>query len=292
MNTPTLQNIRLIATDIDGTLLTGDHRLSERFYPIYTALRERGILFAFASGRQFHNLYNRFSPVNEDALFVAENGNYVYHAGKELLVRRLEAERVRELIRSIHGIPEAFVVLCGKESAYVSSEEPRFVSELTKFYTKYETVSDLADVAGNDILKVTICDLLGSETNSYPLLSHWNREMKVKVSARTCLDISHMEGHKGSAIRLIQQLNGISPEQTMAFGDYLNDLEMLQQAHFSYAMENAHPEVKATARFRTASNDEAGVITILEEVLAALKVANPLPPLEQIVRFPAENHDG
>jgi Cof subfamily protein (haloacid dehalogenase superfamily) len=269
MNTPTLQNIRLIATDIDGTLLDSDHRLSERFYPIYSALRERGILFAFASGRQFHNLYDRFSPVNEDALFVAENGNYIYHSGKELLVRRLEAECVRELVRSIHGIPEAFVVLCGKERAYVSSEEPRFVTELTKFYTQYETVPDLDEVAGNDILKVTICDLLGSETNSYPVLRHWDAHMKVKVSARTCLDISHMEGHKGSAISLIQQLNGISPEQTMVFGDYLNDLEMLNQAHFSYAMENAHPEVKATARFRAASNNDEGVIRVLEEVLAA-----------------------
>lgn len=270
MNTPSLSGIRLIATDIDGTLLSSDHTLSERFYPVYKALRERGILFAFASGRQFHNLYDRFSPVNEDALFVAENGNYVYHAGRELLVRRMEAEHVRELVRSIHGIPEAFVVLCGKDSAYVSSEEPRFVSELTKFYTKYETVPDLAEVAGNDILKVTICDLIGSETNSYPVLSHWNAHMKVKVSARTCLDISPMEGHKGSAISLIQQLNGISPDQTMVFGDYLNDLEMLQQAHFSYAMENAHPEVSAAARFRAGSNNDEGVVRVLEEVLAAM----------------------
>lgn len=277
MNTPAHSDIRLIATDIDGTLLTSDHRLSERFYPIYNALRERGILFAFASGRQFHNLHSCFAPVNEDALFVAESGNYVYHAGKELLVRRMEAERVRELVRSIHGIPEAFVVLCGKDGAYVSSEEPRFVTELTKFYTKYETVSDLAAVAGNDILKVTICDLLGSETNSFPALSHWNTQMKVKVSARTCLDISHIEGHKGSAIHLIQQLNGISPEQTMVFGDYLNDLEMLQQAHFSYAMENAHPEVKATARFHTSSNNEDGVIRVLEEVLAAIPAGKNAP---------------
>lgn len=270
MNTPAFSDIRLIATDIDGTLLNTRHELSERFYPVYNALRARGILFAFASGRQFHNLHSYFSPVNEDALFVAENGNYVYHAGKELLVRRLDAERVRELVQSIHGIPEAFVVLCGKDGAYVSSEEPRFVTELTKFYTKYETVADLGEVAGNDILKVTVCDLLGSETNSFPLLSHWNAHMKVKVSARTCLDISAMEGHKGFAISLIQQLNGISPEQTMVFGDYLNDLEMLRQAHFSYAMENAHPEVKATARFRTGSNDEEGVVRVLEEVLAAI----------------------
>ena len=56
----------------------------------------------------------------------------------------------------------------------------------------------------------------------------------------------------------------------MVFGDYNNDLEMMQLSHFSYAMGNAHPNIKNIARFETKSNDEEGVETVLEELLADL----------------------
>ena len=61
----------------------------------------------------------------------------------------------------------------------------------------------------------------------------------------------------------------ITPEQTMVFGDYLNDLEMLEAATFSFAMKNAHEEVKKTARFMTENNSNYGVEKIIEQVLKA-----------------------
>jgi HAD superfamily hydrolase (TIGR01484 family) len=66
----------------------------------------------------------------------------------------------------------------------------------------------------------------------------------VKVSGSIWLDISHKLANKGRAMELLQKKYSITTEQTMAFGDYLNDLEMMQQAHYSFAMENAHPDIK------------------------------------------------
>jgi hydroxymethylpyrimidine pyrophosphatase-like HAD family hydrolase len=57
----------------------------------------------------------------------------------------------------------------------------------------------------------------------------------------------------------------------MAFGDYLNDLEMMQQAYFSFAMENAHPAIKQAARFMAKSNDENGVLEVLQQMLSNKK---------------------
>jgi hydroxymethylpyrimidine pyrophosphatase-like HAD family hydrolase len=83
------------------------------------------------------------------------------------------------------------------------------------------------------------------------------------------VDISQPNANKGYALQLVQDRLGISVDETLVFGDYNNDLEMLRLAHFSYAMENAHPNVKKEARFQTKSNDEAGVEIILEHLLEA-----------------------
>lgn len=65
----------------------------------------------------------------------------------------------------------------------------------------------------------------------------------------------------------MQKKFGITREQTMVFGDYLNDLEMMQQAYFSYAMENAHPDVKKVSNFLAKSNEENGVTVVLQQML-------------------------
>jgi len=91
----------------------------------------------------------------------------------------------------------------------------------------------------------------------------------VKISGENWVDIAHYNANKGNALKFIQKELGISKEETMVFGDYNNDLEMLEEAYFSYSMENAHINVKNTARFTTKSNDEGGVEMVLKELLKA-----------------------
>ena len=73
------------------------------------------------------------------------------------------------------------------------------------------------------------------------------------------MDISHMNANKGYALRHIQEKFGISRQETMVFGDYNNDLEMLAMADFSFAMANAHPNVFEAANYRADSNDNNGI---------------------------------
>ena len=73
--------------------------------------------------------------------------------------------------------------------------------------------------------------------------------------------------NKGLAISEIQKLLNIKQEETMVFGDYLNDLEMMQNAYHSYAMENAHSDLKKVARFIAKSNDDNGVVRAIKEKL-------------------------
>ncbi|MBO9659671.1 MAG: HAD hydrolase family protein, partial [Chitinophagaceae bacterium] len=110
----------------------------------------------------------------------------------------------------------------------------------------------------------------GAEANSYPVFRHLEGALQVKVSGKIWLDLSHQLANKGRALQAVQQQLNISVEECMAFGDYLNDVEMMQQAYFSYAMSNAHPEVKKAARFEAMSNEENGVGQVIVKVIDAV----------------------
>ena len=77
--------------------------------------------------------------------------------------------------------------------------------------------------------------------------------------------------NKGKALEIIQKKLNILPSETMAFGDYMNDAEMLRNSKFSFAMENAHPAVKNIAHFEAESNDNFGVVLAIEKYLQKKK---------------------
>jgi HAD superfamily hydrolase (TIGR01484 family) len=92
------------------------------------------------------------------------------------------------------------------------------------------------------------------------------KHLAAVVSGVSWIDVANGDANKGAALKSIQEQYHISQEESMAFGDYFNDVEMLQQCKYSYAMENAHPEVKKKANFLTSSNDADGVMKILRTI--------------------------
>jgi Cof subfamily protein (haloacid dehalogenase superfamily) len=262
-------NIKLIVSDLDGTLLNTDHQLNPRFFEIFKQLETAGITFVVASGRQYQNLRKVFESIEDRIVFAAENGSYVLFQENEMHSCTLPASQIRELVTIGRQIPSANLVLCGKKSAYVENAEQGFIDHLSLYFEKFQVVNDLLSV-DDEILKFTVCDLTGSEANSYPSFAHLSEHYQVKVSADTWLDISDRHAHKGNAVAMLQQHYGVSKEQTMVFGDYLNDLEMMHQGYFSYAMANGHPKVKGVARYIAKSNNEDGVLEVLERLVGMM----------------------
>lgn len=258
--------IKFIATDMDGTLLNSQKELSPKFYDVFEKLKKRDVLFAAASGRQYYTLADEFDDIKEDMLFIAENGTFVVYKGKELVVNGLDRDLANELVRIGRTIDNTNIVLCGKNSAYVESSDERFLGEVRKYYHRYEIVDDLEKV-DDTVLKVTMCDFNGSEKNSYKYFEKYKDELQVAIAGEIWLDITAGGVNKGVAIKKIQNLLNIDFKETMVFGDYLNDLEMMDSAYHSYAMENAHEDIKKAARFMTKSNDEDGVIFKIKEVM-------------------------
>lgn len=265
-----ISDIRLIATDMDGTLLNSKHELSDSFETVFRKLKDRGIIFVAASGRQYYNLLKTLETVKDEVIFAAENGSYVVFRDEEIHVQPIEHETVRDLIVISKNIPRTYPIICGKKRAYVESNEPEFIDHLKLYFERYEIVEDLLQVEDDQFLKFTLCDLNGSEANSYPHYKHLEELLKVKVSGPIWLDISHPLANKGVAMDVLQKKFGITYAQTMVFGDYFNDLEMLQKAYYSYAMGNAHADVKKVARFTAKTNDENGVVEVLTELIQSI----------------------
>lgn len=264
-----IPDIRLIAADMDGTLLLPDGSLPAAFWPLLDRLRERGIAFAPASGRQFATLRQMFGGADLD--YIAENGTYVMRGTHEVSDDALAPEFVASLVARLRalaadGTVRASFVVCGKRSAYIEDTGAAFVAEVEKYYKALQVVGDVLDV-DDRVLKLAVYDFDGGEQHTAPALADVAESHQVVVSGEHWIDVMNRGVNKGVALRNLQRMLGIGPAQTAVFGDFFNDVEMLQAADWSYAMANAHPEVAAVARYRAPSNAEQGVITTIEALL-------------------------
>lgn len=259
-------DIKLIVTDMDGTLLNDRHEIHPDFWEMEKKLSEKGIMFSVASGRQFYNLESNFDRIKDRMMFFAENGTYVSHKGKELYVNSLNREDAIGFIEMGRKLEDTKLVLCGKESAYIESTDEDFIANISQFYERLKPVEDLT-LVDDIILKVTLCNDNGVEEHTYPHFVNYKDRFKIAIAAKVFIDITALDANKGNAIEGIQRELNISPEETLVFGDYLNDFEMMKNAKYSYAMKNAHPEIIQVSKFVTRfSNNENGVLKTIEEL--------------------------
>ena len=263
-----LSGIKLVVADMDGTLLNSKHQVSDEFFDLYYRLREKDVLFAAASGRQFDSIIDKLEPLGKEITVIAENGGFAIHEGKEIVSTPLEQHHKNLILEELAPIDGAHAVLCSKFAAYLSPQSDLFLQELQEYYTQFQIIDRLSDFQG-EVMKIAVYHDMGSEEHIYPYVKHLEGDLKVKVSGEKWVDVSHPDANKGYALKIIQNSLGIKPSETMVFGDYNNDLEMLACADYSIAMANAHPNVLATARFSTASNDDRGVEKMLQSLLDA-----------------------
>ena len=264
---------KLVVTDMDGTLLDANGRIPDMLWALLSELEDRGITFAVASGRQLAALSGLFSKHLRDVVFIAENGAYVVRNGKELSSNTLNlahAERVVRTVRRISKAHDIGLVWCGRETAYIERSDSAFVREAGRFYSSLEVIEDLIRLR-EPPLKLAAFDFDGTTSGSMRIIARASRPYKVVASSGHWMDIMDPGVHKGVAVRSLMSTLDATPDQTIIFGDYLNDLEMLGESTYSYAMANAHPEVLKRARFVAPTNVEQGVMTTLASLLAATR---------------------
>lgn len=261
--------IKLVVSDIDGTLLEdGGRNLNPEYYDVILKLREKGMQFAAASGRQWISIERIFNPIKEKIFYLSDNGAYVGCHGRQLYAYTIERELARQLAREIRSTPGLTALMSGPDVEYLEEDaDPAFYDWLVNGYQfRIQRVKDLMEVK-DSFIKVSAYRSSDIESPTRPLREKYGDRLKMAVAGDMWLDCMAPGINKGQAVKLIQESLGIAPEETMVFGDQLNDIEMLKQGYYSFAVGNARPEVKAAARFQADTNQRDGVLKILKCLL-------------------------
>lgn len=264
-----LNQVKLIVSDLDGTLLNSNHEVSKEFFELFKILKANNILFVAASGRPYYSMVEKLGAIKDDIIIVSENGGLAIKQDDLFISNTLESKNLITIANIVESIPETHPVFCTQNKAYFISKSDKLMDLLSEYYTNYQFIDDVSQIK-EDVYKIALFHEKSSEQFIYPKVKHLEADFKVKVSANHWVDISENIANKGYVINHIQKLYNITPDQTMVFGDYNNDLEMLKLGHFSYAMENAHPNVKAVANYLTKSNNDNGVEIIIKQLIKSL----------------------
>lgn len=262
--------IRLIATDIDGTLVKES---APEIYPeMLEAILEwtdRGRYFCVASGRQYYSIAHMFKQVADRLIYVAENGAHVRCRNEDILVQKMRREYVEQIMWQLRQYYDSCdVVVSTPEGSLLESKNEKFLKFFREgYHNKYRIVEDVL-AEQTDILKLAIYRE-GSirELGESVLIPQWQEKVKVCMAGEEWVDYMDASVDKGNALRIVQEYLGITVGETLAFGDNDNDIGMLTAAGESYAVENARDAVKACAKHICPSYQDKGVYHVIREVM-------------------------
>jgi Cof subfamily protein (haloacid dehalogenase superfamily) len=264
-----MKSVRLVASDMDHTLLTGDGELPAGFLEEIRQLNEAGVLFVAASGRPLVTLRRLFPP-SDGVAYIADNGGTLVYRDEILFQSILPTASYHEMTELTLSRTTGIPVICGTESAYAWVGHLEHEEVLRRFQTTIEFVDDLTQVdVPADKFTAHFAD--GEARHYYQTVFQpaYGAGYSVTIGGAAWMDIMNQGVTKGHALGVLAGHLGLARDELMAFGDALNDLEMLGSVYHSYAVSNADEAIHEVARFTTASNEEHGVPRIIRALIAA-----------------------
>lgn len=262
--------IKLIASDIDGTLVPeGAHTISPEYFKVIEELADVGISFCACSGRQYKSMLDLFRPVSDMIYFIAENGTILRTTTKVFLSWKIEEELVLPIIEAVRKIDGASIGIETLEKSYIEDGEDSDFMHLMRDEYHYDVVNveDLTKLPLNGIVKIAIfhphAEAATAEIRNDPRYEN----LGMVVSGEKWLDIMPREAGKGEAFALLQELLGVKQEETVYFGDNLNDLSAFKETGVAVTVANARHELKEAADIIGRSFGQQGVLRELRNIL-------------------------
>ncbi len=272
---------RLIATDLDGTLLHDDKSVSDRTVEALAAAEQAGIDVFFVTGRPARWMGVVSDHVHGHGLAICANGAAVVdlHRGRRMVqVRELTREDALAVVNALReAAPGVNFAVERTGGIHYEPAYPPFhldpgavVAPVEKLLAEETTDGEGKPFANQPVLKLLAQHPTLDPDDFLALgrLSAGRHAEFTRSSPTALLEVSGLGVSKASTLALCCAQRGISADQVVAFGDMPNDLEMLGWAGRSYAMANAHPDVLAATTDRAASNEEDGVAAVIEGLLA------------------------
>lgn len=264
-------SIRLIATDVDGTLVKDSSReVYDEMIDVIQKLTDKGIQFVVASGRQYGSIRRMFERADRKLHYIAENGAHIILNGENYAVTKMNRDYVEGIMTDLRSLysRDCHVVASTSKGCFLESKDQDFIDLMAHEYRNDVTLTD--DILAEDveITKITVYKkgtirLIGESI----LIPKWQDKVRTTMAGDEWVDFMDKSVDKGKALAKIQEALGITREETMVFGDNNNDLGLILAAEESYAVENAVEEVKKAAKHICPDYTKKGVCQILRQLL-------------------------
>ena len=263
-----LTEIKLIASDLDHTLLDEAGHLPPNFYDTIRAVHHAGMHFVAASGRPLYTLKPMFAPVADVVSLVAENGAVVVRDGEMVYSQFIPKADYVRLTNYTYAKKLGEPILCALDTAYIAKSAAQYRDYLGQFFAKLEVVDDLTQVDAQ-VAKYSVY-FPGGETYDIfepDYATPFKDEFHVTIGGDYFLDMMHADVDKGHALTELGKLIDVTPDEMVTFGDNLNDTEMLAIAGHSFVMQAGQAELDQVADERIGSNSDYAVQTKINEIL-------------------------
>ena len=254
---------KLIFLDIDGTILMPDHTYSHSTKDSIIQLKNQGIEVFIATGRPLHEIKELGEELNVDS-FIAYNGAYAVYNKQTIVDEPMEGLQVQRFLEIAKEKNHEMVLYANGKNYYTSLDKPVVTNFIKTFQLRHNAL--FTNEVSDPIIGITLMNLIPSQTALY----EWDDNIhlsQVNVEGnKHAYDIIRNNVNKGEAVKKVLQRLNIKMEQSIAFGDGMNDKEMLQAVGEGFAMANAHPDLFEYAKHRTTSVSNSGIFNGLKKL--------------------------
>lgn len=267
-------SVKLIASDLDGTLMAPDHlTVTEKTKSALLKAHNKGIKLAIATGRTLHFTDNVTEQIPFVDYVICSNGAAVYDRNTNQYIYKnlISAEDTEQTVKFLNKYPVYYNVYIdgliylqkGIDKFFINPDLPQcFIDAFAKFATHCDDI--VSAVSGKS---AELIDIFASDKESHDaIIEYCLKKNFILASAAPGVNSATAANvDKGNALRGIMKHLGINADELMTFGDAHNDCPMLELAGYSFAMDNGVDECKKTAKFIAPSNGEDGVAQMIEK---------------------------
>lgn len=261
--------IKLIATDLDGSLLDDNKQPPADLDSVLAQLKAENVAFAAVTGRNFDAARQALGDRVNNMICVCNNGANIYEYGTNTINHPLTKDRVTHTLDAVKNMENTIPLLFTMDRCYAVPGPQGFMDWAANPYSPLDWLDSYDDFYSltEDVYKISVYDGSGNISEySYPVIrQRVADDTAVYVSGEIWVDIVSGKASKGYGLQLIMDKLGVSRDETMAFGDYFNDESLLAAAGWPFVMANGVQPLKDKYSHHADTNNNGGVTKAIRE---------------------------
>lgn len=257
-----MTNYKALFLDIDGTILRPDHTIEDSTIEAIKQVKQQGITVFIATGRPLHEI-NEIKDKLEIESCIGYNGAFATYQGKEVYNQPMKGELVQHFVETAAKHGEELVLYRSDANLFTHLEKPYVKEFIDYFDLVHNKLYQTKDQ--DNILGITAINVAKEHLSEYQAEDIFLSKVNVD-GLRDSYDVIQKTTNKGEAVQFILNALNLKPDQAIAFGDGLNDRELLSSVEHSFAMGNASPELLPYAKYKTTSVFDNGIFNGLKRL--------------------------